>query len=117
MRKALSMLLAALMFTSLFAISAVASDGNVDTGQRLYLRLMADHVGMNSADFATLHSQAEWTALLENNGEKFAEKFAGEYPGLQGYLNGDLFPRHVPHLRAFLVHFANDSGNFPSCAG
>ncbi len=117
MRKALSLLLAALMFTSLFAISAVASDGSVDTGQRLYLRMMMDHTGVNSNDFAQQHTMDEWRALLADGGEKFIEKYSSEHPGMSDYLQGDLFPRHLSHLRAFLIHYASDSGNFASCAG
>lgn len=117
MKKALSTLLAALMFTSLFALSAVASEGNVDTGQRLYQRMMIEHTDMDSNQFAQRHTIAEWTELMEGNGEKFIEKYSSEFPGLSDYLQGDLFPRHLAHIRAFVIHYASDSGNFASCAG
>lgn len=117
MKKALSTLLAALMFTSLFAITAVANEGNVDTGQRLYQRMMLDHTNLDSNQFAQRHTMDEWRDLMADGGEKFIEKYSSEFPGLGEYLKGDLFPRHLAHLRAFVIHYASDSGNFASCAG
>lgn len=116
MKRTLKTLLAALLTLGLFATAAQA-DGNADTGQRIYLKMMGDKIGMNGADFAKLETMAGWKAMFEGNGEKFVQTYGAKYPDLKGYLEGDLFPKHMPHIKAFMIHYAKDSGNFPSCSG
>lgn len=116
MKRIFKVLLAAVLALGFFATTSYA-DGNADTGQRIYLKMMNGATGLNGADFAKLHTIAEWTALFEGKGEKFVAEVTAKYPSTKDYLNGDLFQKHLPHLKAFMIHYAKDSGNFPSCSG
>lgn len=116
MKQVFKMLLAAVL-TLGFMASAAYANGNADTGQRLYLKNMNDATGLNGADFAKLHTIAEWTDLFAGKGEGFIAEISAKYPKTKDYLNGDLFQRHMPHIKAFMIYYAKDSGNFPSCSG
>lgn len=116
MKRIFKSLFAVLLSLGLFAVAAEAN-GNADTGQRIYLKMMNDATGLNGADFAKLHTIAEWKALFDGKGEKFVAEMSSKYPKTKDYLSGDLFPKHLEHLKAFMVHYAKDSGNFPSCSG
>lgn len=117
MKRMLTTLLATLLSLGLFATAAVANEGNPDTGQRIYLKMMGDPLGMNGADFAKQQTMQGWKDLFEGNGEKFIKMYAEKYPAIKDYLTGELFQKHMPHIKAFFIHYAKDSGNFPSCSG
>jgi hypothetical protein len=99
------------------ATTVFASDGNADTGQRIYLKMMGEQTGLNGADFARLHTIAEWAELFDGNGEKFVKEMSKKFPTTKDYLSGELFGKHLPHIKAFMIQYAKDSGNFPSCSG
>jgi hypothetical protein len=110
----MSKIIVALAAIWLTALAAFA-DGNADTGQRVYLKMLRDHTGMNGADFAAQHTVAEWNALFEGDAKGFVEEIGGKYPSAKAYLNGENFAKHKPHLNAFTTNYAKDSDNFPSC--
>ena len=95
------------MSTSAFADAA--------KGQKYYLKYMKDGAGMNGAKFAALHTQAEWKALFEGNGEKFVAEMSTKYPGLSDFLKGDKFGKFMSDIKDFCVEYASDSGNVPAC--
>ncbi|MDR2151364.1 MAG: hypothetical protein LBO72_00960 [Helicobacteraceae bacterium] len=107
------------VFIALIALALAATtafaDGEADTGQRIYLKSLRDHTGMNGADFAALHTTAEWNALFGGDAEGFVNEIGEKYPNAKPYLSGEMFAKHKPYLKAFMTSYSKDSGNFPSC--
>ncbi|MDR0665491.1 MAG: hypothetical protein LBF86_08255 [Helicobacteraceae bacterium] len=95
--------------------TAAFADADADTGQRIYLKTLSDHTGMNGADFAALHTTAEWNALFDGDAEGFVKEIGQKYPNALPYLNGEMFAKHRRYLKAFMASYSKDSGNFPSC--
>jgi hypothetical protein len=100
---------------ALCAVSFSFAEGNADTGKRIYLKTMSAQTGLNGADFAASRTIAEWKRLFEGDAEGFVKEIGEKYPSTKAYLNGEAFAKHAPHLGAFMINYAKDSGNFPSC--
>ena len=88
---------------------------DVKKGQKLYLKTLKSKLNINGTKFASLHTQDEWTALFENNGEGFIKEFSERYPKSQKTLAKPNVWKKLEHIRDFAIKFANDSGNVPSC--
>lgn len=85
-------------------------------GQKYYLKFLKKKTGLNGGEFATKHTQAEWQDLFANGGAKFIEKYSAEYPDASKFFNGDKFKnKYMQHISDFLINYASDSGNVPSC--
>ncbi len=111
MKKLASLLLAVFLGVSFMATSAMADPAK---GQKLYLKYMKDIIGMNGAKFAAKHTQEEWTALFDKDGEGFKKEF-GTSDKAKKFFEGEKFKTMLPDLKDFAVEYASDSGNVPSC--
>lgn len=88
---------------------------DVKKGQKYYLKTFKSKFKMNGVKFATMHTQDEWTALFENEGEGFKKEFSERYPKSQKLLSNPKVWKKLQHVRDFAIEYANDSGNTPSC--
>jgi len=106
-------LIQTLLVISLMAATAAVAD--VKKGQKFYLKSFKSKFGMNGAKFASLHTMDEWSELFEDEGEGFIEKYSEEFPRATKVLNSKKMQKKMTHLRDFVIEYANDSGNVPSC--
>ncbi|GHV04802.1 hypothetical protein AGMMS50229_06860 [Campylobacterota bacterium] len=106
-----------LLIAAMFASSCVAAieEGDVDVGQRIYLKSLSDSIGINGADFAKRHTAEEWSALLDGEGERFAAETIATYPATKDFLSSRAFVKQIAHIKALLVLYAKDSAAFPIC--
>ena len=111
--KMLKLVLASFIAMSFLSTAALA---DAVKGQKLYLKSMKQHTNITGAQFAASNTQAGWKKLFEGDGAAFISEMSGKYPGLKDFLNSDNFKQKVmPDLKDFLIEFASDSGNVPSC--
>lgn len=108
--------LATLALAAALGLGLSVSTASADAvkGQKLYLKFMKAPTGMNGGEFAAQHTQAQWQALCENNGAGFIEEYSAKFPDLEKFLKGN-FSRFQPDICDFVINFASDSGNVPSC--
>lgn len=112
MKKFVTFILSAFLMLSLASTSAMADPAK---GQKYYLKYMKDSTGMKGDKFTKLHTQAEWKALFEGSAEKFVEEMSNKYPSSKEFLNGEKFPKFMPHIKDFCIEYALDSGKVPAC--
>ena len=112
MKNVIRVLLISLLLGS-FGSSVLVAD--IKKGQKYYLKTFKSKFKMNGVKFATLHTQEEWRALFENQGEGFIKEFSERYPKSQKLLNNPKTWKKLQHVRDFAIEYANDSGNVPSC--
>lgn len=79
-------------------------------GQKLFSKLLKGPCDMNGAKFAAKHSQEEWKELKTSG--KFEAEVIKICPNVK---TGDLSDSVQEHIIDFVIEFANDSGNVPSC--
>lgn len=79
-------------------------------GQKLFSKLLKGPCDMNGAKFAAKHSQEEWKELKTSG--KFEAEVIKICPNVKA---GDLSDSAQEHIIDFVIEFANDSGNVPSC--
>ncbi len=84
-------------------------------GQKVYLKKFKSHFDMNGAKFAALHSQDEWEELFEDNAEGFIKEFSERFPKAAPYLSNPKTLKKIMLIQDFVIEYANDSGNVPSC--
>lgn len=94
------------------AISSVSADAA--KGQKLYLKFMKSSTGMNGAEFASERTMAEWKALCADNGKGFIDEYSERFPEMESFFKGR-FDKFQSDICDFVINFANDSGNIPSC--
>lgn len=97
------------------SIGSSALIADVKKGQKFYLKTFKSKFKMNGVKFATLHTQDEWIALFENEGEGFKEEFSERYPKSKKLLSNPKVWKKLQHVKDFAIEYANDSGNVPSC--
>ncbi|MCR4941471.1 MAG: hypothetical protein K5978_01580 [Campylobacter sp.] len=112
MKRFATLLLSAFLVLGLASVNAMADAAK---GQKYYLKFMKDGAGLNGADFAHQHTQAEWEALFDADAKKFIDEYSTKFPKLKDFLNGDKFKKFMPHIKDFVIEFASDSGKVPSC--
>ena len=88
---------------------------DVKKGQKLYLKALKSKFNINGTKFAALHTQDEWTALFENEGEGFKKEFSERYPKSKKTLAKPNVWKKLQHIKDFAIKYASDSGNVPSC--
>lgn len=96
-------------------VAATLQAADVDVGQRIYLQMMSQVVQESADLFAARHTRAEWQKLLTDDGSAFVGQMCEQFPQLEAYLRSERFEIHLPHLRAYLLEWASDSGNFKGC--
>ncbi len=97
------------------SIGSSALMADVKKGQKYYLKTFKSKFKMNGVKFATLHTQDEWKALFENEGEAFKKEFSERYPKSEKLLSKPKVWKKLQHVRDFAIEYASDSGNVPSC--
>ncbi len=112
MKSLLKIVLVSLLLGSIGS-SALMAD--VKKGQKIYLKTFKSKFNMNGVKFATLHTQDEWSALFENEGEGFKKEFGERYPKSQKTLSNPKVWGKLQHIKDFAIEYASDSGNVPSC--
>lgn len=88
--------------TSLFA--------DVDKGQRAFAKLLKESCGVDGTQFAGKHTQDEWQEVVD--GGKFAEEITKLCPNSKP---SEINEKDKQDIMEFLIHYASDSGNAPSC--
>ena len=84
-------------------------------GQKVYLKKFKSQFDMNGAKFAATHSQDEWEELFEDDAEGFIKEFSERYPKAAPYLSNPKTLKKIMLIKDFVIEYANDSGNVPSC--
>ena len=84
-------------------------------GQKLYLKFMKDATGIKGDAFSTQHTIEEWKKLCENGGADLIKEYSEKYPNAAEFLKGEQFKKFQPDICDFVIHYAKDSGNVPSC--
>ena len=113
MKRLLALLITAFMMVGMMSSSAFADAAK---GQKYYLKFLKKKTGMNGAKFATGHTQEEWKELFANDGEKFIAEYSKKFPKLEKFFKGDKFKnKYMKHIADFVIEYASDSGNVPSC--
>jgi len=113
MKKILGILLASFLLVGVMSSSAFA---DASKGQKYYLKFFKKKTGLNGAKFAVQHTQEEWKVLFANNAEKFIAEYSKAYPKMEKFLTSDKFKsKYSKHIADFVIEYANDSGNVPSC--
>jgi hypothetical protein len=78
-------------------------------GQKLYIKMIKEPCGVTGAEFAAKHTQDEWTGIGTAGLEKEIIKIC---PNIKA---GDVKSNAHKDILDFLIEFASDSGNVPSC--
>ena len=97
--------LAALLGTALMTATLSADAGK---GQKIYSKKLKETCGMNGGDFAKKHTQDEWTKIVEDN------NLSAEITAICGD-KASVKEKRLKDLGDFVIEFASDSGNVPSC--
>ena len=105
MRNITKLALATLLGTALMVTTASA---DADKGQKIYSKKLKKVCGMNGGDFAAKHTQDEWTKIVKDN------KLANEIKAVCGD-KVSVKEKKLKDLGDFVIEFASDSGNVPSC--
>ena len=95
-----------LFSSSLFALQNVA-------GQKYYLKYCSECHGAGNRGGGLAQSY-EWEDYFKNNA-KMILFFHEEEPKALEYLKTDKFQRQSKKMKKFLIEFASDSPNIPSC--
>jgi hypothetical protein len=106
--------IALIVSISLVFLYADDFKGSFDRGQTYYKYLIKPHLGYSGETFVAKYTQMEWKVLFENRGELFKKEF-GINKELKELFDSEKFERMVPHLKAFAIHYAKDSGYSPHC--
>ncbi|MCG3668264.1 cytochrome C [Aliarcobacter butzleri] len=83
---------------------------DVAKGQKFYIKLLKEPCGMDGAKFAVKHTQDEWKSIAESG--KFEQEVIKLCPNVKA---GDIKPNAQKEIIDFLIEYASDSGNVPSC--
>lgn len=111
MKKFATILLASTLGLSVATTSLMADAAK---GQKYYLKLFKNQLGMNGAKFAAQHTQAEWEEMFSNG--EFEKVFGAKSDRLNKFFTGDKWESKLkPHIKDFCIEYAKDSGNVPSC--
>ena len=97
------------------SIHAQYNDGSADKGLTYYKFIFKDELKYNGSVFTGKHTEKEWAKLFENNAKEFKKEFAGITTKLDKFINSKKFEKIAPHIKAFAIHYASDSGYSPHC--
>lgn len=88
---------------------AVESRADSELGQKYYVIYMKEETGLKGSVFTKQHTQAEWKALFDHNGEKFAAEYGKKYPALKAFLKSNDFQEVRIDIRDFCIEYAKDT--------
>ena len=97
----------------LTAISLYAS-GSAEMGKTIYKTFMRDELGYIGDRFTEKYNAKKWQELFAGDAKAFKDRF-GTTPKLRKFFNRDDIDKFLPHLEAFAVYYAKDSGYIPNC--
>jgi len=103
------------IFTLIY-LSTVPLNGAVYKGQREFSKnCLSCHV--KPQEFIVTYTMEEWTKKLDNDGDILAKLHISNEKAKESwsYFKSGRYIRKLKHLRDFLVEFAKDSGNVPTC--
>lgn len=102
--------IAKICFVSLIGVSfaTISASADIAKGQKIILKKLKKSCGMNGAEIAKKHTQAEWKKIKEE--KKFNEEILGICPKSK-----PLKSKYVDDVYDFIFEYAKDSGNVPSC--
>lgn len=106
------------LIAMIFAITALTismAHADVKKGQKIYLKTFKSKFHVSGAKFAAEHTQDEWEELFEDNGEEFIKVYSEKYPKAEKFLKNPKNWKKLEHVRDFVIEYASDSGNVPSC--
>jgi hypothetical protein len=97
----------------ILGITATVASASPDRGQRIFNKDLKGPCDATGAKVAAAHSQDEWKEIKDGGklGEainKICPKVAPDFINSKG-------DKYTDTLFDFLYHYANDSGNVPSC--
>jgi hypothetical protein len=90
-------------------------EGNSEMGRTIYKYIFKPALGYVGDDFVSQHSAKEWETLFADDAKGFKKEFGGKSAELDALFESKRFTGMIPHLEAFAVEFANDSGYSPHC--
>jgi len=92
------------------AVVTTTASADADKGQKIYSKKLKKVCGMNGGEFAKKHTQDEWEAIIKDG------KLKDEIHNICKDADmSKIKDKQLPHLGDFMVEFASDSGNVPSC--
>lgn len=106
-----------IIFTLLVTCSFLFASGSSDRGLTYYKYLFKSELGYNGSVFTAKYTAKEWKALFANDAKGFKKEFGGISPKLDALYKTEKFKKLLPHIEAFAIHYAKDSGYSPHCAG
>ena len=89
--------------------------GSYNKGLTYYKFLFKKELKYNGSVFTAKFTAKEWEELFENNASGFKKEFIGISTNLDKLLNNEKFERIAPHIKAFAINYAKDSGYSPHC--
>ncbi len=106
-----------IVLSLVFVINSMASDGtgSQTKGMVYYKYLMKEPLDMRGDTFSKQYTSAEWLTLFDQNATLFKKKFSGINPQLDALFRSSKFVEIMPHLKAFVVYYAKDKKNSPTC--
>lgn len=87
----------------------IESRADSELGQKYYVIYMKEETGLKGSVFTKQHTQAEWKALFDQKGEKFAVEYSKKYPALKAFLKSDDFQEFRIDIRDFCIEYAKDT--------
>ncbi|RUM64397.1 MAG: hypothetical protein DSZ03_04220 [Sulfurimonas sp.] len=109
MVKAVLFLMIALLCT------ANEPSGSVSKGMVYYKYLLKEPTGMRGDLFAKQHTTQEWLMRFENNATVLKKELLAINPQLKAFVESPRFLEIMPHIKAFVVHYAKDKTNSAQC--
>ncbi len=106
----------AILFLVCFMHSMANESAGVPTKGMIYYKyLIKEKVGIRGDLFSKQYTTKEWITLFDNNATLFKKQFSGIDPQLDTLLNSAKFLEIMPHLKAFVIHYAKDKTDSATC--
>ena len=97
-----------ILMTSIYA-------NNANKGQTYYLYLLKDKLGYNGAVFAKKHNTKEWNELFDDDAKALKTMLVKQNSELETLTKSAKFKKITPFIKEFVIHYAKDVKNSPSC--
>jgi len=81
--------------------------GDSTKGMKIYGKKIKDECGINGVVFAGKHTQSEWIKIKDEG--KMSDEISSICKGMK------IRDKYIKDLSAFVIEYASDSGNVPSC--